>query len=251
MKKMGLATVFCILAPIIRMDAASQEEWNTRHQIQHERHMRQLAQNEALGIAESVAMKNMAEGAMYNFLGSNKDYESAIRMLNEATPPALRGSPMYQAWKNVIDAQYGKASLPSNGGQPFFGNVGSFNGGMQQNQQMVQVASQINNLLLSDMNPQFRGQLQQAIMQIGIQNAHNTQQLVQALFLAANQLSGQSGDDNQRGALSLLMTATVLQGGTLEQLVAFLNTVISNADQKGQTWHRRGNFGAFVNQATR
>ena len=251
MRKIIIASLFFVFASIFVADAASQEEWNMRHELQRQRHERQRQMNEALAIAESVDMNNRAENALYNFLGSNKDHASAIRMLNEATPPALRGSPMYQAWKNVIDSQYGKASLPSNGGQPIFGNVGSFNGGMQQNQQMVQVASQINNLLLSDMNPQFRGQLQQAIMQIGIQNAHNTQQLVQALFLAANQLSGQSGDDNQRGALSLLMTATVLQGGTLEQLVAFLNTVISNADQKGQTWHRRGNFGAFVNQATR
>lgn len=199
MKKSGL-----ILASIIGLlcfvanetEAASPEEWKMRHEMQRDRHMRQLAQNEELAFDESAVMQRQSELALYNFLNSSQDHASAIRMLDQATPPALKGSPMYQAWKNVIDAQYGKATLPSSGGQPIVGNVGSFNGGMRQNQQMVQVASQINNLLMSDMNPQFRAQLQQAIMQIGIQNANNTQQLVQALFLAANQLSGQSGDDN-------------------------------------------------------
>ena len=251
MRKIIIASLFFVFASIFVADAASQEEWNMRHELQRQRHERQRQMNEALAIAESVDMNNRAENALYNFLGSNKDHASAIRMLNEVIPPALRGSQLYQAWKNVIDAQYGKATLPNSGGQPILGNAGCLNGGMQQNQQMVQVASQINNLLMSDMHPQFREHLQQVIAQIAVQNAHNTQQLVQALFLAANQLSGQLGDDNQRGALALFMAASVFQGGTLEQLKVFLNAVISDADQKGMTWHRKGNFGAFVNQATR
>lgn len=135
---------------------------------------------------------------------------------------------------------------------PVGGNVGfggGFGGGMQQNQQTVQIVTQINNLLLSDMTPLYRNQFQQAVMQIGMQTAQNQQLMTQALLAAANQLSNQPGDDNQRAAFSLFLMASAFQGASPEQIVAFLAAVVQGADQNGQTWHRKGSFGALINQA--
>lgn len=143
------------------------------------------------------------------------------------------------------------ASLPQF--QPTVGmNVGGgFNGGgPQQNPQTVQLVTQINSLLLSDMNPQFRNQLQQAVMQIGLQYGQNgPTMLAQALFTAAQQLENQPGDDNQRGALVLYLNAAAFQGAAPEQIATFLGTAVQGAEQRGRTWHRKGNFGALINQA--
>lgn len=109
--RFALSTAVFLVA--VQSFSASPDEWRMRRQIQEERLQRIRNENQDRAMSESLDMTLQSMQALNTFQQGPRDHASAIRMLNECTPPAMRGTPMYQAWKNVFDAQYGKGPLAS------------------------------------------------------------------------------------------------------------------------------------------
>ena len=117
-----------------------------------------------------------------------------------------------------------------------------------------QLVTILNNALNADMNPTFKAQFDQTCMQqimgriqIGPESVMR-QQAVTLTTQLMQRYDRLRGDDNKRAGLVLFLSACGMSGRTPNDILSSLRQLFAEYDQSGQTWHRRGSFGAVAGQ---
>lgn len=120
--------------------------------------------------------------------------------------------------------------------------------------QAAQLTMMLNNALKADMNPAFRQQFDQAYVDniMRPMYTHPTGNYVQQAYTSTKQLTEyyerQSGDDNHRAVLCLMLTWAPMAGQSAESIRQMCLQATAGYRQQGETWPDRGNFGVLIRQ---